>query len=211
MSRLCCLFLVFIAVPCGGQRIGFGVKGGVRPTNDIVGSATSESKRYVAGPMLDVSLPLGLGIEIDALYSRFGYRTATGGFWGSFSSVRRANVWEFPILAKYRLPFPLIKPYVSGGYALRRVTGSYNSEGYTVDLSTGNRQWYTQHGSWEPEAGGGAVIGGGVELGGRHFRIAPEVRYTRWSNDIINAYGSQGYRVNSALNQTQILLGLSWR
>ena len=211
MSRLCYLFLVFIAGPCCAQRIGVGVKGGVRTTNDIVGSATSESKRYVAGPMLDVSLPLGLGIEIDALYSRFGYRTANGGFWGSFTSVTRANVWEFPILGKYRLPFPLIHPYVSAGYAPRRVTGSYNSQGYTVDLSTGNRQWYTQHGSWEPEAGGGVVIGGGVELGGRHFRIAPEVRYTRWRNDVINTYGSQGYHVNSALNQTQILLGLSWR
>jgi hypothetical protein len=55
------------------------------------------------------------------------------------------------------------------------------------------------------------VVGGGIEFCGRHFRITPEVRYTRWRNDIINSYGSQGYRVNSALNQAQILLGLSWR
>jgi hypothetical protein len=69
-------------------------------------------------------------------YSRFGYRTANGGFWGDFTSVRRANVWEFPNLG--------------------------NSQGYMVDVSTGNQQFYTQHGSWESDAGGGVVIGGGV-------------------------------------------------
>src|ERR1700691_5923584 len=93
---------------CFGQSIAIGVIGGGRVTGDLTGeAATSVSKRYALGPELDIGLPLGLGIEVDALYRREGYQS-------SFSAPfeEHANSWEFPMLLKYRLPFPLIKPFI---------------------------------------------------------------------------------------------------
>ncbi len=184
----------------------------MRATDDIDSYfAQSESKRYVVGPMIDISLPLGFGFEADALYRRTGFRTATGSFAGSYISGYRANTWEFPLLLKYRLPLPWIKPYVEVGYAPRRISGSYESIGYNVDLLTGKTTYNTGRADWKPDVGHGVVAGAGVEFGGRHLRIAPEFRYTNWSDDPINLYGSQGYLVNAAANQIDVLVGITWR
>jgi hypothetical protein len=64
----------------------------------MTGAATSESKRYVVGPEVEVGLPLGLGVEVDALYRREGYSSLFSNFAGSNYSQERANSWEFPML-----------------------------------------------------------------------------------------------------------------
>src|SRR5260370_21404483 len=55
------LFLLFtlFSCPAFAQQVGFGVKGGVRATHDIEGSfgTSSESSRYVVGPMVEATLP----------------------------------------------------------------------------------------------------------------------------------------------------------
>ncbi len=212
MFRAVCLFALLAAGECGAQLVGFGIKGGVPASGDIDSySAWSESKRYVIGPMIDITLPLGFGAEVDALYRRTGFRTANGGFWGSYEARYRANTWEFPMLLKYRLPLPLARPYAEVGYALRHMGGSSSSVGYTVDIPTGERRAYASRGEWNPDPSHGIVTGGGVEFGGRRLRIAPEVRYTRWNNDPVGFYGTQGYRVSAARNQVDVLFGISWR
>lgn len=213
MFRVACFLALLAAGSCCAQRIGFGIKGGVRATDDIDSySAESESKRYVIGPMIDVALPLGFGVEVDALYRRTGFRTGNGGFWGSFQARYRANTWEFPMLLKYRLPLPFVKPYAEVGYAPRHIAGSYTSVGYSVDVPTGTRTFYgPSRSDWRPDVSHGLITGAGVEFGGQHLRIAPEFRYTRWNNDPINSYGSQGYRVNAAVNQVDVLIGIIWR
>jgi hypothetical protein len=95
--------LLMAAAPAFGQRLALGVKGGIRASDDLLyGSATSESKRYVVGPMVEILLPHRLGVEVDALYRRFGYRSAAGSPFGSFAERNRGNSWEFPMLLKYR-------------------------------------------------------------------------------------------------------------
>lgn len=89
--------------------------------------------------MIDVALPLGFGVEVDALYRHTGFRTGNGGFWGSFQARYRANTWEFPMLLKYRLPLPFVKPYAEVGYAPRHIAGSYTIVGYSVNIPTGTR------------------------------------------------------------------------
>ena len=53
------LFLLFALFTCPAfaQQVGFGIKGGVRVTNDIDGSfgTSSESSRYVVGPMVEAT------------------------------------------------------------------------------------------------------------------------------------------------------------
>ena len=65
VHRLVFLLLTF---PSFSQSIAIGVKGGIRATNDVEGSGTSESKRYLVGPAVEVILPFRIAVEVDALY-----------------------------------------------------------------------------------------------------------------------------------------------
>ena len=38
-------------------------------------------------------------------------------------SRERADSWQFPLLLKYRIPLPVVKPYVEAGWAHRRIRG----------------------------------------------------------------------------------------
>ena len=111
--------LVFFLIlgPCFGQQFAIGVKGGARLTSQFEGFGVSESRPYLIGPMVAVGLPHGFGVELDALYSRFGYSsTGTDILGGSYFNRARANQWQFPILLKRRLPIPLARPYALVGY-----------------------------------------------------------------------------------------------
>jgi len=114
---------------CYGQSLSVGAVGGARVTDDLSGAgATSVSKRYVVGPALDIDLPLGLGVEVDALYRREGFQSSFSNAFIGVSSEERANSWEFPILPKYKLPIPLAKPFLEAGYAPRVIHGSLSSQ-----------------------------------------------------------------------------------
>jgi hypothetical protein len=189
------------------QSFSIGVKAGVRGTDDISGDATTESKRYIVGPMVELGLPLGLGVEFDALYRREGYRTSFSNFAGSFSDRERANSWEFPILLKYKLPFPIVKPYIAGGYAARVINGSIDSNGYTIDLSNDQITLVHSHSATNWKTSRGIVVGGGVRFTIGALQVSPEVRYTYWNNAPI----SFNDRFQSTQNQVDVLLGLGWR
>src|ERR1035438_4172344 len=122
-------FLIVAASVCFGQGFSIGAIGGGRVTDDLTGAgATSVSKRYAIGPTVEVGLPRRLAVEFDALYRREGYQTAFGNFAYNVYSDERANSWEFPILLKYRLPVPVVKPFVEVGYAPRVIPGSITSD-----------------------------------------------------------------------------------
>ena len=196
------------ACGCYGQSLLLGVKGGVRLTDDITGNATSESKRYVVGPMVELQLPFGLGVEFDALYRREGY-LASSDIILPTSANERANSWEFPILLKYRLAFPLVKPYVVAGYAPRVISGSINGISATCNALTQVCTPVSYHTGADFNASHGLVVGGGVQVGFRSLRLSPEVRYTRWNNNAISV--SQAVDVQSTQNQIDVLLGIAWK
>ena len=114
------------------------------------------------------------------------------------------------MLLKYRPQLPLVKPYIEVGYVPRHIGGSYTGMGYNVNLPTGARTTYTEGGKWSPDVSHGIAAGGGVEFGGRHLRVTPELRYTRWNNDPIGLNGSQGYSVSAARNRLEVLVGIVW-
>jgi len=213
MLRILLLLFALFSCPAFAQQVGFGVKGGVRVTNDIEGSfgASSESSRWVAGPMVEVTLPHRFAVEADALYSRFGYDSYFSNVFGSSTTQARGTSWEFPLLIKHGLSFPLIHPYAELGYAPRRTGGSNSVTGSTINPSTGATQHFSGSNPWPSVVSHGLVAGVGVEAAIRGLLIAPEIRFTRWNKDVINEQGSQGYFVSSGLNQVQILVGVSWR
>lgn len=206
--------LIFILMlgPCFGQHLAIGVKVGARPTSQFEGYGVPESRPYLVGPMIVVGLPHGFGVEFDALYSRFGYDSTSGDIFGSaYFSRARANQWQFPILLKRRLPIPLARPYALVGYAPLYTSGTVINSGVQVDYY-GTRNVIPPT-SYPADYGfdHGLVAGGGVEFGGRHVRIAPEVRYIRWKSPLFSESGSRGYYIQAPQNEVQVLVGITWR
>jgi opacity protein-like surface antigen len=177
------LFSLLISpLTCAGQILSIGVKAGL-PFTDAFNSFTSgsyrsfsDSKNYIVGPMVELHLPLGLSAEANALYRPLNFATN--------SSSSNYSSWEFPILAKYRFPFPLIKPYVEAGPSFRTVGGFLGS-----NLSNS-----------------GFTAGVGIELRLSRLRIGPEIRYTHWGAD---ASAAQAV-FNSNQNQGEFLVGFSF-
>ncbi|MDX2149264.1 MAG: outer membrane beta-barrel protein [Bryobacteraceae bacterium] len=183
------------------QSIGWGVKAGV-PFTDFFDASTSGNlrysqftRRYTIGPMVDLRLPLGLGIEANALYKRFRYeRTSATGEGGA-----KGNFWEFPLLLKYRMPGILARPYVAGGFSFRTIQGL---AGFGADLLPGGDPPELRDNSTR-----GVVLGTGLEVRLPKIRVAPEVRYTRWGS---RAFEDVRGAFESRRNQLEFLVGLTF-
>ena len=209
---------VLAGCACCGQSLSIGVIGGVRGTDDLTGQgATSASKRYAVGPALDIGLPLGFGLEADALYRREGYHsffsTAPYTVFGAASDTyeERADSWEFPILVKHRLPFRVAMPFLELGYVPRVIHGSISTTyvdlapapiPYPPQHSTDSTRWPVSH---------GLVIGGGIRFRFGRLRFSPVVRYTRWTSSPISQPDPAFPAWQSAQNQVDVLLDIAWR
>lgn len=148
------------------QNIGYGVRGGL-PLSDFLkaesktGALTSVVKgrgNVILGPMFEVRLPFGLGIEADALYRRWD---AEGPL-----SKGTASTWEFPVYGKFKMPGIIVRPYAGAGMNFQRLgdIGKFLG-GATVDKSRR-----------------GFLGAGGIEVKVPHVRISPEIRFTRWND-----------------------------
>ena len=207
------LLLVFLSTLIQAQHLGIGVKGGAVFTDTftnipVSNVRTDESKRYTVGPMVELELPKGFGMEFDALYRRIGF-TDVSNVAGPSVVRERDHSWEFPILGKYTLRRWASQPFVSSGYSFRSVSGAYSGtyEQHVV-LPVGPVQRFDGKTSYEGT--GGFVLGGGVEFHVSRIRIAPELRYTRW-NGVFADSGPSGLFRSSTQNQVELLFGFSWR
>jgi opacity protein-like surface antigen len=170
--------------------IGIGVKGGV-PLNDAFVvreqnpvSYIADTHRYIVGPYVELRLPAGFGIELDALYQTYEYRQVVP------APVRDQNShdWQFPLLVKYRfLPGP-VKPYVEAGAAFSH-------------LSVHDVRELDDRNTW------GFVLGGGVDVRVGPVHITPEIRYTGWTS---RHFDSPGTLLQSNRNVAAVMLGIGF-
>jgi hypothetical protein len=162
---------------------------GLSPFESQTTRVYSGSREFVLGPMLEVYLPLGLAVEADALYRPMNAKSQSqtllllGSLTGPVFS-NKIDTWEFPVLAKYRLPVLAIKPYIEAGPSFRTVGASLAGK----------------------ISGTGVAAGIGLDMRAGPLRIAPEVRYTYWGSD--GNYSSV-YHAVSFQNQLEFLVGLS--
>ena len=128
--------------------------------------------------MLEASLSRNWALEADGLYRPLHGTDVEFGH-----EVRFAHLtWEFPVLAKYRLPgTSRIRPFLEGG-------PSFRAEG-NLNLA--------------PASHFGGTVGAGVEARLFWLKIAPMVRYTRWGGQTSNT-SSEAWA-----NQTQVLVSIS--
>jgi len=187
------------------QPFSAGIKAGV-PLNDFLNAAgngtfdyTAPTQRYIVGGMAEVRLPLGLGVEFDALYRKLGFNGS--GILGSDTISASGSNWEFPLLLKYRFHFPVVRPYLDAGVAWDTITGlkeTIVSVTLPVQSSPSDLQRNTTM---------GFVVGGGVDIHAVFLHISPEIRFTRWnSTQISDALGL----LHSNLNQGEFLVGLTF-
>lgn len=181
-------FIASVLLMCASfahaQTFSFGVKGGGIFTNPA--ERVDESRKYLVGPSVEMGLANRFGIEVNALYGRFG-TTASGG-------AIRGNSWEFPVLGKYYFSDrgTVVRPFASAGFAFRNIWFDNGREGSRLFQ---NRRVD----STDPATG--AVFGGGAGFRVWRLKLAPEVRYTRWG----------GYNYPSTNpNQVQALLGINF-
>lgn len=187
---------------------GLGLKGGVSLTDafqnrTFVGpsewfSSTtreySDAKDYIIGPFAELRLPFGFGVEADALYRPLSFTIQQP----TFSSSTRFSTWEFPILAKYRFKFPIVRPYIDAGPSFR--------------TTTDNTRYLSNH---------GIAVGGGLDIKALFLHVSPEIRYTRWGSDSsagtasipagqsrLSYFGQP--QASSNVNQVEFLVGISF-
>lgn len=161
------------------QQLSFGAKGGALLTDPA--ERLDQSRRYVAGGVVEAEFASRIAVEGNALYQRFG------------AGSLRGDSWSFPVLGKYYTASrsAAIRPYVSGGVEFRRIwlDGGGRNRGRVGGFSGASN------------IGIGAVAAGGASLGAGRFRISPELRYTRWGGDNYPATNP---------HQLQVLVGVTF-
>ncbi|HEX6545287.1 MAG TPA: hypothetical protein VF023_03190, partial [Bryobacteraceae bacterium] len=185
--------------------LSIGVKAGV-PITDSFNNTTllpgidtsAGSKNYIVGPMVELRLPFALSVEADGLYRPLSYTvptsasilsgtnliTVTGG--ASIAPGEHTySTWEFPVLAKYRFPFPVARPYIEVGPSFRATSSA-------ISYLSGH----------------GITVGAGLDVHALLIHVAPEFRYTHWGDDSAPAAG-QTY-IQSKQDQVEFLVGFSF-
>jgi len=199
--RLLCGFILFTAVSFS-QPFGFGIKAGV-PLTDFLDAASNQqfsfnttTNRYVIGPMAELRLPFGLGVEVNALYRHYGYAGAN-----TVNTATSVGAWEFPLVGKYRFKGSLIHPYLEAGVAWDKLSGLTQTVSSTVASLAGttSNPLELQH-----NVTTGFVFGGGLEVKLLMLRIAPGIRFTRWGD---KHFLDPNGLLHSNLNQAEFLVG----
>jgi hypothetical protein len=202
------VLLAFAIAACvAAQPIGFGLKLGAPFTDALhlangTGNLADTATRFTIGPMLDIRLPFGVGIEADLLYRRLnGTYTEP-----AFSTSAHGNQWEVPVLLKYRFAFSIVKPYIEAGPSFRWVTNVDHQDSCLESFCGGPFANVPQ--SLTTNNGAGLTIGGGIEAKLLFIRIAPELRYTRWSSPAFTLQGVTSTILQANQNQAEFLVGI---
>lgn len=179
------IFTVLLcAAPAAAQLLNFGVRGGL-PLNsslDTSGRFSGGFSHWTLGPTAELNLPFGFGLEADLLYRRIGYDDANQG-------KQTSSAFTVPILLKYKFPGRgPARVFVDTGVAYRGVTGA-------PMLDDGQTK--------------GFVLGGGIRYDLKAFKFSPELRYTRWADDMYRVASSAG-ALNSRKNQVELLFGITF-
>jgi hypothetical protein len=231
-------FLMILILPCAGmaQTVSLGVMGGIPVTEAFPANVqlpapfagqttyTSRAKQYTVGPAVEVSLPLGLALEVDALYKRLDYNFGTRGSTPSTGAFveedhNMVSRWDLPLLLKYKAPRLLtFAPYFSGGLntnyivnttQLYQLSACFFPGCSLAPLPPPVKRRITPA-ELRYRSAEGVVIAGGFEFHVRYVRLASELRYTRWAHEnfhqVIPSPASGGFRSN--LNQTEVLVTL---
>jgi hypothetical protein len=179
MSARFAVFLLAVWTPLLGQvHFGAGVKAGAPLAAVTEGTISfpgglNRNFWWTVGPVVEIDLLLRFG-EFDLLYRRVGFKEFFRG------REVRGNLWNFPLLAKYRFRSGLVEPYLGGGWTYRDLLRPPASKS------------------------SGSVVSVGLRINSKRIKASPELRYTRWPNQDIQP----GFRTKK--NQIEALFGITF-
>jgi hypothetical protein len=234
-------FLVLTLTSPALAQVHFGVEAGIPITetmhtsaatatgNALVSDAySSNTKRLLIGPTVNVALPLGFHLQFDALYQRVNYEhtlVISQVYTSETFSRNTANRWQFPLLVQYHVKVPVLKPFVEVGPSFSHISGGSNVT-TRQDNIFGSFQGTTSKSSTLSELRHSTVAGVTAGLGlSLHFwrtRIAPEFRFTHWASaqfeatsefaDLVRAQlpSAKTPSISSNRNQVDFLLGITF-
>ena len=174
-----------------GQRISYGVEGGVS-TLDPTQEKPDESRRYVVGATIEVSVWRGFAGEADFLYRHdgfsdrfnFGPGILSGADQSQVSVISasdrtRLDVFEVPVLGKYYFRRDAkLQPFVLTGYSFRKALANVDSS-TTTESSSGLSTQASNYSYWT-STDVGATFGVGLRWRTGRISLKPEIRYTYW-------------------------------
>ncbi len=148
-----------------GRRVSLGVMLGTNLTSDFrtrtFGSTTISRgpRSFIVGPTIEARVNEQLSVEASALHRplrQVGSTTFPDG--AHYDTVSTSPTWQFPVLAKYKLPLDVgdVRPFVEGGPSFR----------LTQVLLAG-------------QSAVGLTAGAGAEGPWEDVTFAPRLRYTR--------------------------------
>ena len=225
-TAVACLLLA-AASSAFAQHISVGIKAGV-PLTDLVRTDTgdvrtsTQTKRYTIGPVVDIGLPLGFGVEFGAMYKRFdqqSFAVTTTGYViideeDSYPITQTAGIsavghsWEFPLAVQYRFFKSAIRPYVEGGVTLNRL-----SNVYTVQQTPYPRQPqlpFTIEHVRSSLTRVGPLFGMGVDVKLHRIHVTPGLRFTHYNKllgQLTSCISGPGCPSN---NTVDILVGVTF-
>src|SRR5579863_9567594 len=179
-------FLLVLAGVVAAQPFVAGVKIGA-PLTDALSVQSpnpfdyvANTGRYVVGPYVEVRLPAGFAVEVDALYRSFSFSSA--------QSSASASDWEFPLLAKRKFLKGPVRPYLEGGVVLSH-------------LSVPDVTEVTHRSNY------GITLGAGLEIHALVLHVSPELRYEGF---VFQDFSSPGGILHSNRNQLLAMVGISF-
>ncbi|MGO9231427.1 MAG: outer membrane beta-barrel protein [Bryobacteraceae bacterium] len=202
--------LLLVGATALAQPFSAGIKAGL-PLNDFLseaqGDSTTKTDHYLIGPEVELRLPLGVSVEFDALYRHFSY-VGISGPGNAVTSTGSSGNWEFPLVAKYKFPSKIVRPYVEAGVAWDTLMGLKNT--VTEAICGGTSGPVCNVVAAPPAATSqttmGVVLGGGVDIHVLVLHVAPEIRFTRWAKEYFDLSGV----LNSSKNQAEVLVGFTF-
>jgi hypothetical protein len=203
---------LFLLLLVGGsalaQPFSAGIKAGL-PLTDFLseaqGDSTTKTDHYLIGPDVELRLPLGLSVEFDALYRHFSYTNLLGSAVAGVSSVGSSGNWEFPLVAKYKFPSKIVRPYVEAGVAWDTLMGLKNTVSEVCPSNVCSAVTIAPPAATS-QTTMGVVLGGGVDIHVLVLHMAPEIRFTRWAKEYFDLSGV----LNSSKNQAEVLVGFTF-
>ena len=204
--------ILFSLVLTGGaalaQPFSAGIKAGL-PLTSLLDNlqpvdTTTITNRYLFGPEVEVRLPHGLSIEFDALYRHFSYTNYEAFASSTITTVGSSGNWEFPLVAKYRFPSKIVRPYVEAGVAWNLLSGLKNTSSATPCSVVCENTNYPP--TTDSRTTAGVVVGAGIDIHAGVMHLAPEVRYTRWAQQYFSLDGD----LSSSQNQVEFLVGFTF-
>jgi hypothetical protein len=178
-------FACLLALPGpAAANVQFGIKGGGNmakvtgaDAQDIFGTLKNKVG-FVAGVFVAFNMGSVFTLQLEALYTMKGINSTYIDAGTTYADKLSANYIEIPLLLKFRIPTPLVSPFVFAGPAV----GFKLSEKIMENGQVYPDQSFFKNNDY------GAIFGGGLNIGS-HFQI--DVRYSMGLQKVISTVSGQ--------------------